>query len=58
MRLKTLLNRVHPINGFVSERVEWVADRSHPNGDHYPPRGAVASTGAPGTARTPASAPP
>ena len=32
MLLKTLLNRVHPVKGFVYEKVEWVETPLRPNG--------------------------
>jgi len=32
MQVKTLLNRVHPINGFVYERVRMVEEETAPNG--------------------------
>ena len=32
MQMKTVLNRIHPVKGFVYESIRWVEDRSHPNG--------------------------
>lgn len=32
MQVKTLLNRVHPVKGFVYEKVTMIDDSSHPNG--------------------------
>ena len=32
MQVKTLLNRVHPVKGFVYEKVTLIDDSSHPNG--------------------------
>ena len=32
MLLKTLLNRVHPVKGFVYEKAKLVADNLRPNG--------------------------
>ena len=32
MQLKTLLNRVHPVKGFVYEKVQMIEDREQPNG--------------------------
>lgn len=32
MQLKTLLNRVHPVKGFVYEKIQLMEDGSHPNG--------------------------
>ena len=32
MQLKTILNQVHPVKGFVYEKAERVEDSSQPNG--------------------------
>ncbi len=32
MQLKTIVNRVHPVKGFVYDRVEWADDDTQPNG--------------------------
>lgn len=58
MQLKTLLNRIHPVKGFVYERDNWVEDPAAPNGvrieAHLRPRrgsrGACSSCGRRGPA--------
>ena len=32
MQLKTLMNRVHPVKGFVYEKIQLVEDGGRPNG--------------------------